>query len=68
MADIAIRNISPDALARLRQGARARGITQAEYIERLLDLHDYCREYAATAGKSELAHQLDELGLQTVSA
>jgi hypothetical protein len=37
---LSVRELDPDVASRFRSGARARGITQAEYLNRLLDLHD----------------------------
>ena len=38
MPDTLIRNLDADTQQRLRTGAAARGITQAEYLRRLLSL------------------------------
>lgn len=37
--DALVRNVPDDVLARFRTGARARHIEQAEFLERLLDVH-----------------------------
>ena len=38
MPDTLIRNLDPDTQQRLRTGAAARGITQAEYLRRLMEI------------------------------
>jgi hypothetical protein len=69
-----IRNVTPELLARFSYGARIRNITEAQYLERLLDLHERCRKLAdGLIPANEIHHysqwmhdQLAELGLQTV--
>ena len=39
-----IRGVSDEAAARFRRGARVRGLTLGEYLERLQALHDVVRE------------------------
>lgn len=68
---VSIRNLSEQAHAKLSMGARLRGITEAEYLERLLELHERMRTEASPAmarnGHTTNAYAiLNELGLQTV--
>lgn len=66
MATLNIRNISPEAAARIKRAARARDLTLAEYLDRLSRLHEALRQNAEAT--SSLAAELEALGLQTVSA
>ena len=59
-----IRNVTPEAHARFSMGARLRNITEAQYLERLLELHDRLRYRSANSGM--IAAMLVELGLETV--
>lgn len=60
MPDLAIRKLDPATLERFRRGAAARGITQAEYLERLLTLHEF---EMAMANR-----ELPAMGLEPVTA
>lgn len=66
-----IRGISDELAARLRSGAGARGWTQAQYIEALVELHDTCRARADIGGgfsAEGLRALLTALGLETIRA
>lgn len=74
MADttiLAIKGMPAHVAERFRRGARARNITQAEYLDRLLDLHDQMRALADSPTSDgrwqQVATELEALGLQTVS-
>lgn len=65
----------PDAvLTRFRKARDARGWTNAQYLERLLDLHEAVREWLdsehqiPTRADEELSLYVVELGLGTVTA
>lgn len=70
IGSILIRNVDADARGRLSRGAAMRGMTQAEYLGRLLDLHDTMRALADTPTSDgrweQVATELESLGLQTV--
>ena len=54
-------------MERLRARATVRGLSQGEYISRLIDLHDRCREWASHGGNSNgISLILESLGLQTI--
>lgn len=54
-----IRSVPESAAALFRRSARARGLTQAEYLERLLELHARMRE--------EVHPALADVGLEAVT-
>lgn len=66
-----IKTLPPEIAERFRRGAAFRGLTQAEYLERLLDLHDQMRALADSPTSDgrwqQVATELEALGLQTVS-
>lgn len=66
-----IKSIPPHIADRFRRAAALRGITQADYLERLLDLHDRMRLLADSPTNDgrweQVGTELDALGLQTVS-
>ena len=74
MAEIYIRNMDEDAAARFRAAARVRGLTWAEYANRLSHLHEEMRtladgDYTTDIGKGVanlLRSHLHALGLATV--
>lgn len=39
MSTLYIRNLSPEAAARIKRAAQVRGLTIAQYLERLSELH-----------------------------
>jgi hypothetical protein len=66
---ISIRNITGQTHAKLSMGARLRGWTEAQYLERLLALHEALRRDAdanSNEGEAYADILLHELGLQTV--
>jgi hypothetical protein len=64
--DIMLRRVPREIAMRYRAAAGARGMTHAQYLTALVELHARLRE--AADGEDELARtMLDELGLQTVS-
>ena len=66
-----IRNIEDTAVDRLQRAAAVRQLTMAEYIEKLVDLHDVARARAKEFGDEDLAAiwqaELTTLGLQTIT-
>ena len=67
--DIHIRALPDDVAERFSRGARARGMNQATYLTRLLELHDCSRSYVNKLGlttSSWLKDELARLGLQSV--
>jgi hypothetical protein len=70
MPDIVVRNVEPDALKRFRMRARARAMTQGNYLAALVDLHDRMRalaDHGAPAGlRRSIADELEALGLSTL--
>ena len=72
MPTINIRSVPEEVRARFNAGASLRGWTQAEYLERLLDLHDQVRATADMGhpddATSYCAGLLETLDLQTVHA
>jgi hypothetical protein len=61
---INIRDISPEAIARIRRAASMRQMTYGQYFERLNQLHDIVRA-RADAGDDALQTVLTALGLET---
>ena len=61
-----IRQLPQGVGDRFRRGATARGLTQAEYLEKLLALHDAIRA-RADASDDGLKTELESMGLQGVS-
>ena len=53
-------------MAKLRARATVRGLTQGEYVSRLIDLHDTCREWSDKGNSMSLGRILTALGLQTI--
>ena len=69
MTDATLRSIriSPATMQRLRARATVRGLSQGEYVARLIDLHDACRGApGAESRTSYLGAILETLGLQTI--
>ena len=67
-----IRNIEDTAVDRIKRAAGARQLTMAEYIEKLVDLHDATRTLAEFQIKNSddgvsLPDLLASLGLQTIT-
>jgi hypothetical protein len=67
MTDIAIRKVEPAVLAQFRAGAAARGITQAEYLARLVELHERMREAVALDSMPLPLTILQDTGLAPVT-
>jgi len=67
--NVYIRNVDPDTYAKLRQGAAARGMTIGTYLAKLVELHEYIRDYRTTCEltQADLDRTLRNLGLQTVN-
>ncbi|HEY8768002.1 MAG TPA: hypothetical protein VIP09_12210 [Dehalococcoidia bacterium] len=66
MTTLNIRNIDDAAAAKLKRGSDMRGLTLAQYLAKLADLHDMVRA-RADAGDDALQAELIALGLETVS-
>jgi hypothetical protein len=64
--DIMLRRVPRDTAMRFRGSAGGRGLTHAQYLTALVDLHRSARELA-DAGDAELRETLDELGLASVT-
>lgn len=64
--DIMLRRVPREIAMRYRAAAGGRGLTHAQYLTALVELHGRIRA-AADAGDEAARAVLDELGLQTVS-
>lgn len=64
--DIMLRRVPRDVAMRYRAAAGARGMTHAQYLTALVELHAKIRELA-DGGEASARTALDELGLQTVA-
>lgn len=64
--DIMLRRVPRDVAMRYRAAAGGRGMTHAQYLTALVELHARVRAQAE-AGDEGAKAALDELGLQTVS-
>jgi hypothetical protein len=64
--DIMLRRVPREVAMRYRAGAGGRGMTHAQYLTALVELHARIRE-RADAGDETARAALDELGLQTVN-
>lgn len=64
--DIMLRRVPRAVAMRFRAAAGGRGMTHAQYLTALVELHGRVRE-RADAGDEAARTSLDELGLQTVS-
>jgi hypothetical protein len=64
--DIMLRRVPRDTAMRFRGSAGGRGMTHAQYLTALVDLHRRVRELADT-GDEQLQHELSELGLASVT-
>jgi hypothetical protein len=64
--DIMLRRVPRDVAMRFRTAAGGRGMTHAQYLTALVELHGKIRELA-DGGDAGAHTALDELGLQTVS-
>jgi hypothetical protein len=64
--DIMLRRVPRDAARRFRGAAGARGMTHAQYLVALVELHVAMRG-RADGGDAELAAELERLGLASVT-
>ena len=64
--DIMLRRVPREVAMRYRAAAGGRGMTHAQYLTALVELHARVRALA-DAGDEQARDALDELGLQTVS-
>jgi hypothetical protein len=64
--DIMLRRVPRDTAMRFRGSAGGRGLTHAQYLTALVDLHGKARELA-DAGDERLARELEALGLASVT-
>jgi hypothetical protein len=64
--DIMLRRVPREVAMRFRGSAGGRGLTHAQYLTALVDLHRRARELA-DGGDEELRKALDELGLASVT-
>ena len=60
-----VRGIAPETRERIKYAARARGMTIAQYLAALVDLHDRIRALADD-GDLTMTDELEGLGLQAV--
>lgn len=65
MPDMLIRGVPPETAAAMKVAARVRGMTYAEYLERIVSLHTAAKELARYS--DTLDAELRRLGLHTVS-
>jgi hypothetical protein len=64
--DIMLRSVPRATAQRFRAAAGGRGLTHAQYLAALVQLHESMRN-RADGGDAELAAELERLGLTTVS-
>jgi hypothetical protein len=64
--DIMLRRVPRPVAQRFRASAGGRGMTHAQYLAALVELHETMRR-RADAGDGELAAELERLGLATVT-
>jgi len=64
--DLMLRRVPRPIAQRFRASAGGRGLTHAQYLSALVELHEAMRR-RADAGDAELAAELDRLGLTTVT-
>ena len=64
--DIMLRRVPREIAMRYRAAAGGRGMTHAQYLTALVELHAHIRAQA-DGGSDKARKLLDELGLQTVS-
>jgi hypothetical protein len=63
--DIMLRKVPADIARRFRTAAGGRGLTHAQYLAALVELHESLRALA-DAGEERVAGELERLGLATV--
>ena len=64
--DIMLRRVPRPIAQRFRASAGGRGMTHAQYLAALVELHESIRN-RADGGSGELAAELERLGLSTVT-
>jgi hypothetical protein len=64
--DIMLRSVPKLVAQHFRGAAGGRGLTHAQYLSALVELHQAMRE-RADGGDAELAAELEKLGLSTIS-
>src|SRR4051794_17409010 len=64
--DIMLRSVPKPVAQRFRGAAGGRGMTHAQYLAALVELHQAMRE-RADGGNADLAAALEQLGLSTIS-
>jgi hypothetical protein len=64
--DIMLRSVPRATAQRFRAAAGGRGLTHAQYLAALVQLHESMRN-RADGGDGEIAAELERLGLSTVS-
>src|SRR5258707_14498655 len=64
--DIMLRSVPKLVAQRFRGAAGGRGMTHAQYLAALVELHQLMRE-RADGGDAEVAAELEKLGLTTIS-
>ena len=64
--DLMLRRVPRPIAQRFRASAGGRGLTHAQYLSALVELHEAMRR-RADAGDADLAAELDRLGLTTVT-
>ena len=64
--DLMLRRVPKEIAMRFRAGAGGRGMTHAQYLVALVELHAHVRGLAE-AGDEQARAALDELGLQSVT-
>jgi hypothetical protein len=64
--DIMLRRVPRAVAQRFRASAGGRGLTHAQYLAALVELHESMRT-RADGGDAELAAELERLGLSTVT-
>src|SRR5438034_4466580 len=64
--DIMLRRVPRDTAMRFRGSAGGRGMTHAQFLSALVDLHRRARDLA-DAGNEQLERELTELGLASVT-
>jgi hypothetical protein len=65
--DLMLRRVPAATAKRFRQAAGGRGLTHAQYLAALVELHDAMRGLADEAGEERVRAELERLGLTTVS-
>ena len=64
--DIMLRRVPRDVARRFRTAAGGRGLTHAQYLAALVELHEAMRALAGGGGDERVGAELERLGLTTV--